>query len=61
MRAFGAALATGELAPVISQFNLGAAVNEAAQKGDVVGFAKALQEASKEKEDKKEEEKMDES
>ncbi|KAI8506011.1 PREDICTED: proteasomal ubiquitin receptor ADRM1-like [Branchiostoma belcheri] len=50
---FSAALRSGQLGPLMNQFNLGKEATEAAAKGDVVAFAKALQkkEGGKEGED----------
>ncbi|XP_078092845.1 proteasomal ubiquitin receptor ADRM1 isoform X3 [Mustelus asterias] len=43
MSMFSAALASGQLGPLMSQFGLPAEAVEAAGKGDVEGFAKAMQ------------------
>merc|ERR1712176_1020783 len=53
--AFSNALATGQLGPVLAQFGVSAAAVEAANKGDVAAFAKAMEEAAL----KSEEEKME--
>jgi len=53
--AFSNALATGQLGPVLAQFGVSAAAVEAANKGDVAAFAKAMEEAAP----KSEEEKME--
>ncbi|XP_067904541.1 proteasomal ubiquitin receptor ADRM1 isoform X2 [Heterodontus francisci] len=57
MSMFSAALASGQLGPLMSQFGLPAEAVEAAGKGDVEGFAKAMQQnsaSSKTKVDEKE-------
>ncbi|GCB66792.1 hypothetical protein scyTo_0005034 [Scyliorhinus torazame] len=57
MSMFSAALASGQLGPLMSQFGLPAEAVEAAGKGDVEGFAKAMQHnsaSSKTKHDDKE-------
>lgn len=41
---FSSALCSGQLGPLMNQFKLGAAAVQAASKGDIVAFAKALQE-----------------
>ncbi|XP_078411169.1 proteasomal ubiquitin receptor ADRM1 isoform X2 [Cetorhinus maximus] len=46
MSMFSAALASGQLGPLMSQFGLPAEAVEAAGKGDVEGFAKAMQHSS---------------
>ncbi|XP_059836749.1 proteasomal ubiquitin receptor ADRM1 isoform X1 [Hypanus sabinus] len=46
MSMFSAALASGQLGPLMSQFGLPAEAVEAAGKGDVEGFAKAMQNSS---------------
>merc|ERR1712004_23870 len=56
MSSFSAALASGQLGPLMGQFNLGEDVANAAAQGDVEAFAKAMQSSLK----KDEEEKMDE-
>lgn len=43
LRSFSSALLSGQLGPLISQFNLGDEAVKAAEKGDVLAFAKALQ------------------
>ncbi|KAK2156752.1 hypothetical protein LSH36_206g04024 [Paralvinella palmiformis] len=43
MNSFSAALASGQLGPLMNQFNLGEDVVNAASQGDVEAFAKALQ------------------
>ncbi|KAM8947528.1 proteasomal ubiquitin receptor ADRM1 isoform 2-T2 [Pelodytes ibericus] len=57
---FSAALASGQLGPLMSQFGLPAEAVEAANKGDIEAFAKAMQSTSSQKEreskEKKEEE-----
>lgn len=51
MSSFSSALATGQLGPALAQFALPEAAQEAASRGDVAGFAKAMQEdAAKNKE-----------
>ena len=52
---FSSGLQTGQLAPLIREFNLGDAAIEAATKGDMEAFVKALQSTKKsaEVEDKK--------
>lgn len=45
LHSFSEALATGQLASVLKQFGLPASAQEAAAKGDVEGFAKAMQES----------------
>merc|ERR1712002_791839 len=52
MQSFASAMATGQLGPVLAQFGLPQQAQDAANKGDVEEFAKAMQQASKE--DKKE-------
>merc|ERR1711894_342810 len=54
---FSTGLQTGQLAPLIREFNLGDAAIEAATKGDMEAFVQALQN-KKPSEDKKEEEDM---
>ncbi|XP_032897835.1 proteasomal ubiquitin receptor ADRM1 isoform X3 [Amblyraja radiata] len=49
MSMFSAALASGQLGPLMSQFGLPAEAVEAAGKGDVEGFAKAMQHSSTKK------------
>ncbi|CAH8578579.1 unnamed protein product [Schistosoma turkestanicum] len=44
LKSFSAAFQTGELAPVLAQFNLGIKADEAARQGDLVAFSNALQE-----------------
>lgn len=51
MQSFSAALASGQLGPLMNQFDLGEAVSNAAAAGDVEAFAKAMQEAEKKKKD----------
>ncbi|NP_001081367.1 proteasomal ubiquitin receptor ADRM1-A [Xenopus laevis] len=57
---FSAALASGQLGPLMSQFGLPADAVDAANKGDIEAFAKAMQSTSSQKEressEKKEEE-----
>ncbi|XP_053562975.1 proteasomal ubiquitin receptor ADRM1 [Bombina bombina] len=57
---FSAALASGQLGPLMSQFGLPAEAVDAANKGDIEAFAKAMQSTSSQKErdskEKKEEE-----
>ncbi|XP_053308879.1 proteasomal ubiquitin receptor ADRM1 [Spea bombifrons] len=57
---FSAALSSGQLGPLMSQFGLPAEAVEAANKGDIEAFAKAMQSTSSQKErdskEKKEEE-----
>lgn len=48
MASFSSALASGQLGPLLAQFGLPKAAQEAANKGDVEEFAKAMQQASKE-------------
>ncbi|KAH9591110.1 adhesion regulating molecule 1 [Schistosoma haematobium] len=43
LKSFSAAFRTGELAPVLAQFNLGIKADEAARRGDLVAFSNALQ------------------
>jgi len=47
MNSFSSALASGQLAPALAQFALPEAAQEAASRGDVAGFAKAMQEDAK--------------
>merc|ERR1719495_2254351 len=47
MQSFATAMATGQLGPVLAQFGLPRQAQEAANKGDVEEFAKAMQESSK--------------
>ncbi|CAG5109888.1 Oidioi.mRNA.OKI2018_I69.chr2.g4361.t1.cds [Oikopleura dioica] len=51
-QAFSHALSTGQLGPVLKQFGISDAACEAATKGDVAGFAKAMQEDAKKNADK---------
>ena len=44
---FSSGLQTGQLAPLIREFNLGDAAIEAATKGDMEAFVKAIQEKNK--------------
>nr|UCK81618.1 proteasomal ubiquitin receptor ADRM1 [Arenicola marina] len=44
LQSFSAALASGQLGPLMSQFDLGEAVANAAAQGDVPAFARAMQE-----------------
>lgn len=53
MASFGAALASGQLGPLMGQFGLGEDVANAAAAGDVHAFAKAMQEAQKKEQEKK--------
>ncbi|KAF6772820.1 hypothetical protein AHF37_06978 [Paragonimus kellicotti] len=46
LKSFSAAFQTGELAPVLAQFKLGAEADEAARHGDLVAFSQALQNAA---------------
>uniref|UniRef100_H2ZCZ9 Uncharacterized protein n=1 Tax=Ciona savignyi TaxID=51511 RepID=H2ZCZ9_CIOSA len=55
---FGSALASGQLAPLLAQFGLPEAAQAAASKGDVEGFAKAMQEPEKKASAEDEEEEM---
>lgn len=61
MSSFSQALSTGQLGPVISQFNLGAAVTEAAIGGDVEAFVSAMQatENAKKSQEVKKEDKVE--
>lgn len=43
LESFSDAFRTGELAPVLAQFNLGMKADEAARRGDLVAFSNALQ------------------
>ncbi|CAH8620997.1 unnamed protein product [Heterobilharzia americana] len=43
LKSFSAAFRTGELAPVLAQFNLGSKADEASRRGDLVAFSNALQ------------------
>lgn len=47
---FSAALQSGQLAPLMQQFKLNQSCIDAAAKGDIIAFVKALQEAEKRKE-----------
>jgi len=58
MNSFSAALASGQLGPLMNQFNLGEDVVNAAAQGDVEAFVKAMQ-ASLNKKEGDEEEKME--
>jgi len=51
MASFSSALATGQLGPALAQFQLPEAAQEAASRGDVAGFAKAMQDDAANKED----------
>ncbi|VDP92776.1 unnamed protein product [Echinostoma caproni] len=42
-QSFSAAFQSGDLAPVLAQFKLGAKADEAARHGDLVAFSHALQ------------------
>ena len=53
---FSSGLQTGQLAPLIREFNLGEAAIEAATKGDMEAFVKALQNKKGSEEKKKEDE-----
>ncbi|ELT94344.1 hypothetical protein CAPTEDRAFT_18438 [Capitella teleta] len=53
MQSFSAALASGQLGPLMGQFNLGADVMAAAEAGDVEAFAKAMQSGQEKKDEKK--------
>jgi 26S proteasome regulatory subunit N13 len=44
MHSFGEALQSGQLGPLLQQFNLPSDVSNAALKGDIEEFAKAMQE-----------------
>ncbi|KAA0187788.1 Adhesion regulating molecule 1 [Fasciolopsis buskii] len=46
LKSFSAAFQTGDLAPLLAQFKLGAKADEAARRGDLVAFSQALQTAS---------------
>ncbi|KAL5014603.1 hypothetical protein ScPMuIL_008873 [Solemya velum] len=59
LSSFSAALQSGQLGPLMSQFGLGEAVASAATQGDVEAFVKAMQEAQKKKEEKKDDDKME--
>jgi len=56
---FSLALQSGQLGPLISQFGLGEAATEAAAKGDMAAFVKALQDEKKEKKDEQEDMALD--
>jgi len=56
---FSAALSSGQLAPLMQQFKLSSSATEAASKGDIVAFVKALQESESKGEDKDEEMALD--
>lgn len=47
MASFSAALSSGQLGPLLAQFGLPKAAQDAANKGDVEEFAKAMQESAK--------------
>jgi len=51
LQAFSAALSSGQLGPLIAQFGLDDIAIKSAEKGDVAGFSKALQDALKDKEE----------
>eukprot|EP00105_Crassostrea_gigas_P010196 XP_011425386.1 PREDICTED: proteasomal ubiquitin receptor ADRM1-B [Crassostrea gigas] len=61
LSSFSAALQSGQLGPLMSQFDLGEDVANAAAEGDLDAFVKAMQEQQKKKDDKgeKKEENMD--
>lgn len=61
LSSFSAALQSGQLGPLMSQFDLGEDVANAAAEGDLDAFVKAMQEQQKKKDDKgeKKEETMD--
>ncbi|TPP62408.1 Adhesion regulating molecule 1 [Fasciola gigantica] len=46
LKSFSAAFQTGDLAPLLAQFKLGAKADEAARRGDLVAFSQALQTSS---------------
>merc|ERR1739838_668784 len=47
MASFSIALASGQLGPLLQQFGISTAAKEAADKGDIEGFAKAMQDGAK--------------
>ncbi|ESO01169.1 hypothetical protein HELRODRAFT_82406 [Helobdella robusta] len=53
LRSFCGALLTGQLGPLIAQFNLGEDAVAAAEKGDICAFAEALQKNFKKKDEEK--------
>jgi 26S proteasome regulatory subunit N13 len=58
MSSFGEALQSGQLGPLLSQFNLPPDVMNAASQGNLEEFAKAMEKHSKKSKDEKDE-KMD--
>jgi len=59
INSFSAALASGQLGPLMNQFNLGEDVANAAAQGDVEAFVKAMQASLKKDEKNDEEENME--
>nr|XP_039260258.1 proteasomal ubiquitin receptor ADRM1-like [Styela clava] len=59
MSSFSEALATGQLGPVLKQFGLPQTALDAAAKGDVEGFAKAMQDSEAKSSDSKKDEEED--
>ncbi|XP_037539786.1 proteasomal ubiquitin receptor ADRM1-like [Nematolebias whitei] len=59
MSLFSSALASGQLGPLMSQFGLSADAVDAANRGDVEAFARAMQGSKGDSKEKKEEEEED--
>ena len=59
MRSFSSALQRGQLGPLLKQFNLPEQVTLAAAQGNLVEFAKAMEEYSKSKQGDSQDDKMD--
>ncbi|XP_076456922.1 proteasomal ubiquitin receptor ADRM1-like isoform X2 [Babylonia areolata] len=59
LTSFSRALQSGQLGPLMNQFNLGEDVANAAAQGDMEAFVKAMQEAMKKKEEGKGDDKME--
>jgi len=59
MQSFASAMATGQLGPVLAQFGLPQQAQDAANKGDVEEFAKAMQDSSKKADDEEEDMNVD--
>ena len=57
MSSFSEALSSGALGPLMLQFNLGDAVIDAANKGDIQAFAVAMQKTNEKKPEAKEDSK----
>lgn len=53
MSSFGSALQSGQLGPLMQQFNLPESVSIAAAQGNLEAFAKAMEQYAQEKKEKK--------